>query len=527
MTATATVAGVTRLGAAEIARRVRAGDLSAREVVEAHIRRIEAVNPRLNAVVWPMFDEARAAADAADAARARGAPLGPLHGVPITVKDQFFVAGTPTTFGLPSRGDHRAAADAPTVARLRDAGAIILGKGNVPQLLMYLEADNFLFGRTNNPWNLERTPSGGTGGDAALIAAGGSTLALAADFTGSIRVPAHVCGLAGLKPTSGRLTNLGSPPELFFPGQEGLTMQPGVLARTVEDVALSMGVLAAPGLERLDVGVPPVPWPEPTAVAVPGLRVGFYEDDRFFPASPALRRAVREAADALRERGASVMPFAPPDVGRMMRLTFALLGADGGAWVRRALGRNKRDRRVRMLLLLAGLPGPVQRALPSVLGPARQDRMAEALRGLGTLSAGQYWRVLEARNRYKAAFMTAMDQQHLDVLICPPYALPAPRHGDTLYLFTAASYAILFNLMGMPAGVVPATRVRPGEESDRRTSLDIVTRTARAAERSSAGLPIGVQVAARHWREDVALAVMAALEEHFRTRTDFPAYPPI
>ena len=272
--------------------------------VEAHIARIEAVDGRLNAVVARRFDDARAEADAVDAARARGETLGPLAGVPITVKEQFDVEGLATTFGLPTprrRAARRRTGRSST--RLRDAGAIILGKTNVAELLFYQEGDNPLFGRTNNPWDLERTSGGGSGGEGAIIAAGGSPLGLAADIGGSIRTPAHFCGIQGLRPTSGRLTNLDSPPELFFPGMEAVILDPGPMARTVADLELAMRVLAAPGLEKLDPRIAPVAWPDPNAVSIEGLRIGVFEDDGYWPASPALRRAVREAAEILTERG--------------------------------------------------------------------------------------------------------------------------------------------------------------------------------------------------------------------------------
>lgn len=514
------------LPATQIAALIASGERSAASVVDDHIAHIEAVNPRINAIVTPMFDEARAAAAGADAARERGEPLGPLHGVPITIKDQFFVRGTPTTFGLESRAGHRADADGPLVERLRQAGAIVLGKGNVPQLLMYLEADNPLFGKSLNPWDSERTPGGGTGGDAAIIAAGGPPLALAADFTGSIRVPAHSCGIAGFKPTSGRLTNVGFPPELFFPGQDGIMMSCGMLGRTTADVTLAMRVLAEPGMETADNTLPPVPWRDPAAVDVAGLRIGYYEDDGFFPASPALRRAVRESAAALEAMGATVVPFSPPSIRTAVRISFMILGADGGAWVRRAMKDDKPDPRINVLLRIASIPGPVQRMLPRALSLAGQAGFAETLRSVRELSASGYWKVLDARNRYRRAFQAAMDAQQLDAIISPPYALPALRHGATYHLFSAASYSIVYNLLGMPAGTIPATRVRPGEESDRPDSRDIVVKKARETEDGSAGLPVGVQVASRNWRDEVALAVMQALESHFRTQPDFPVAPP-
>ena len=198
-----------KLSASEMARQVASGALSSCELVEAHIRRIEAVNPALNAVVVTRFPQARDEAAAADRARASGQPLGPLHGVPITVKECFHLTGTPATEGIGHFAGELHTDDAPPVRRLRRAGAIVLGKTNLPQLMLLHESDNPLYGRTNNPWNLDRGPGGSSGGEAAIIAAGGSPLGLANDIGGSIRQPAHSCGIMGLKPTTLRLTNAG------------------------------------------------------------------------------------------------------------------------------------------------------------------------------------------------------------------------------------------------------------------------------------------------------------------------------
>jgi len=188
---------VIRLSALEIARQIAEGLLSSQEVVEAHIRRIEAVNPRLNAVVVPFFDQARAEASRADHMRRQGTLLGPLHGVPITLKEQFMVAGTPSTVGLMSHKSTLMEREGPLVKRLRQAGVIVLGKTNASQLLLSLSAscENPVYGRTNNPWDETRSPGGSSGGEAAIIAAGGSPLGLGGDNGGSIRIPAHFCGL--------------------------------------------------------------------------------------------------------------------------------------------------------------------------------------------------------------------------------------------------------------------------------------------------------------------------------------------
>src|SRR5690242_2696654 len=282
----AATTNVTRLSASQMARAIAAGDLTATEAVEAHVARIEQVNPRLNAIVLPLFDDARTRARQAD--RSPASERGPLHGVPVTVKECFDVEGTSSTAGLTSRTDHRATADAPLVARLRQAGAIIVGKTNVSQLLMYVESENPVYGRSNNPWDLERSPGGSSGGEAAIIAAGGSPLGVGSDIGGSVRVPAHSCGIHSLKPTPGRLTVAGTVDVIGPAARAAIPDSGGLLARTVDDLRLGLDVLS------------------PATTTTPSLRdlrIGFYQNDGYFEASPAIRRVVGEAAATLRQKG--------------------------------------------------------------------------------------------------------------------------------------------------------------------------------------------------------------------------------
>ena len=519
-----TVGDVTRLSAAEIARRTASGELSARDVVEACIGRIEKVNGRLNALAVPLFDQARVAARRADAARDRGEALGPLHGVPVTIKEMFDVAGAPTTVGLTGWRERVAAADGPLVRRLRRAGAIVLGKTNVSQFGMFGETDNPVYGRTNNPWDPGRSPGGSSGGEAALIAAGGSPLGLGSDGGGSIRQPCHCCGIHGLKPTGGRFTMRG---HWMAPNWRGAWVQPGPLARSVADLALALRALATPEPGAADEASAPEPLGEPAAVAVGRLKVGVYTDDGYFPPAPAIRRAVREAAAALRDGGACVEDFRPPDGAEATRIYFGLFYADGLESVRQCLSGSRCDWRVRRLLHLAGLPTALRPAVARLLAWTGQRYAAQVLRFLSRrrLTAGEYRRLLDEEGAYRDRFLAALEAGRFDALVCPPSGLPALRHGS-FNGNAATSYTYLYNLLGLPAGVVAATRVRPGEESDRERSWDPVVRTARAVEAGSAGLPVGVQVVARFWREDVVLAVMAALEEHFGRQPDYPAQTP-
>src|SRR2546425_5503678 len=254
--------------ATSLAQAIRGKLVSSQEVVEAYIHRIEAVNPQLNAIVQLTAEAALAQAREADAAQARGEIKGPLHGVPITIKDSFDTEGVISTAGTKGRASYVPQQDATAVARMRAAGAILLGKTNLPELSLAYESDNLVYGRTNNPYDLSRTPGGSSGGEGAIIAAGGSPLGLGNDAGGSIRIPVHFCGIAGIKPTSGRVPRTGN-----FPGPGGafdMIWQPGPMARFVEDLSLALPIIA--GVDGRDPSIVPVPLGDPKRVDLKTLR---------------------------------------------------------------------------------------------------------------------------------------------------------------------------------------------------------------------------------------------------------------
>lgn len=501
---------LTRWTAQEIAARVRAGSVSAREVAQAHIDRVLTIDGRLNAVVLRRFDEAIQEADAIDRDRAKGKSLGPLAGVPITIKECFHVRELPTTLGVDRFRGNVAANNGPLVARLHHAGAIVLGKTNVPQLMMLYESMNPLYGRTLHPARDDRSPGGSSGGEAAIISAHGSPLGLGSDLGGSIRQPAHCCGIFGLKPTTGRLTTQGA--LLNLHGMEAIGVQPGPMARSVGDLALAMRVLVAPQGDRSDPTLPPAPWSDAGPHDLTSLRIGVFEDDDYFAPSPAVRRAVREAAETLRSAGAIVRPFQPPEIEEAMRVYFGLIGADGGADFRRMLGNSDCDAQVAQLLRLGSLPNALRRPLAWCVERLGQHSVAELFRSIRTASADEYWQLVDRRNRYSDRFFRAMDACEIDAILCPVFGTPALRHDTSTVLTRAGSYCMLPNLLGTPAGVVPWTTVREDETTSRPESRDREQRAAIQADAGSAGLPIGVQVVARPWREDIVLTVMAHLE---------------
>ncbi len=513
------------LSARAIVRLIAAGELSSAQAVEHFIARLEAVNGKLNAVTADLFDSARKAAAKVDAARLRGETLPLLAGLPVTIKECFDLAGTASTFGLPSRRSMIEASDDPHVAALRAAGAIPIAKTNVPQLLIYTESDNPLYGRTDNPWDPERSCGGSSGGEAAVIAAGASPLGLGNDIGGSLRVPAAFCGITSIRPTAGRVSDHcahGLPV-----GQRAIVAQAGPMARHVEDLAMALRVLDQARDPFTDLG------PElgdPATVDVSRLRFATFTEDGEFPVAPAVRRAVAEAAKMMTAAGATQVAWQPPKLARATDLLFAALSADRAQAMRRLLRGNAIDRRLKPLLLLAGMPAWLRAAAASLLDAVGQRRLAINMRRFGSGSADDYWQTVEAIAAFRGEFLRSLeaaDGGAIDVIVCPAYPLPAVRHGATELMPMPGAYAPLANVTGFPAGIVPVTRVRAGEESDRPASRDQVDRVARETERGSAGLPITVQVIARPWRDHVALAAMAAIEAAARQQPDYPARPPL
>jgi fatty acid amide hydrolase len=304
-------------------------------------------------------------------------------------------------------------------------------------------------------------------------------------------------------------------------------LQIGPMARHVADLTLAMQVLAAPGQQEFDAMVAPMTWCDPSRVDVRKLRIGYYVDDEVFTVSPAIRRAVMSAVDALREAGAEVEPFAPPSVAESITLFQRLIFPDGGAAFRRMLGDEAADPRIKHFLQAAALPDVLRPTLGWLLKRAGQPRLAAGATSIRRRSVDEYRRDLAERAAVTARFLAAMNAERFDAIVCPVHPVPAPRHQASRYLGLISSYTSLYNLLGMPAGTVAATRVRPGEETERTPTREVIERTAHAIEVGSAGLPIGVQVVARHWREDIVLAVMQSLEGHFRAQSDYPQRPPI
>lgn len=475
--------------AARIAAVVTEGGCRAADVLAAVETRHVATHQRLNALVQPRFAAARSEAAAVAA--------GPLAGVPVSVKECFPVRGLVTTLGIEARRNLRDPADAELVSRLRALGAVVVGKANVPQAMFLHETDNPVWGRTNHPGDVARGPGGSSGGDAALVAARVVPLAVGNDLAGSLRQPAHACGIAALMPRSAVLGEGGAVDTL--PHLAAVRPRAGFLAAEVADLRLALHAV-----------VRAVAPPADAAHGVAGMRIGWWDDTGPIPPSPAVARAVAEAVARLARAGATVVPLAGDIARDAAWLHLAILAADGGADIRALFAGGRPMPGVARLLRLAGLSRRWRPAVAAVARLAGRRIEAEALPRTGPRDAAGVAGLLAARADLSRRFATLV--AGLDAVVCPVSALPALRHGTAARLVLAAAPCLLANLLDLPAGAVPVTVVRADEESLRPASRDPVLREAAACDRGSAGLPVGVQVVACPGRdEDVALDVMAAI----------------
>ena len=485
---------------------IRRGDVSSREVVESAIQRIEAVNSRINAVVVERFEAARREADEAD--RVPREQRGILHGLPVTIKEMFDVKGMPTTAGIARRKTLRVSHDAVAVDRWRRAGAIVLGKTNVPQLGMLIESVNPVYGRTKNPWRLDRSPGGSSGGEAAILAARASLLGLGSDGAGSIRMPAHFCGIYGFKPTGGRITMRGHWLSKNWPDDWA---QPGPMAHSVADLVLGTQAMLPDAM--CEIGESPVPLDIDGLSNIRGLRVGMYEQLDALPVAPTVRRAVRRAADCLENLGCQVVPFRPPSTNRIWDTYLSIFYAEGLRDMKRQMAGSRIEDGIRQAFRMASVPRHVRAWVARIAKRTGQLRFGHLLENIArpVVSAQTYCDLLAAMHGYRGHFLARLRRERLDAILAPVAPIPAVLHGE-FYANFAMMYTGIYNLLAMPAGVVPVTRVRSDEIPAETVSRDVVDQSLERVNQGSTGLPVGVQIVAERWQDVRVLALMRALE---------------
>jgi amidase len=473
--------------AAELARKIRDRQVSAVEVIDAYLAQIAKHNAKLNAICTLDAENARTRAKQADEALSKGENWGTLHGVPVTIKDIFETAGLRTTAGYIPLKDYIPQQDATVVARLRSAGAIILGKTNTAELAGDFQSTNSLFSRVNNPWNLECTPGGSSGGSAAAIAAGLSSLDLGNDFAGSVRQPAHFCGVYGLKPTDRRISTAGVIPEVpGYPYCLRQMMTVGCLARSLEDIRLCFSLIAGADPRRQDV--PPIPLDTPSGKSLTDLKIAWTDEWQEVPVHHEIRSALQIARQNLENAGARIESWLPEKFDLAMIWTlYGRMAAYVNNYAqpkdRYTIGRSltllfrtatQGDKKLREL-------GNFSRFLPELLKPS--------LRG--------YFETLTEREKVMAQIDAALEPW--DVWLIPVAATPAFTHrpawsavevNDRSYPHSVANgaYTMPFNLSGHPAVIIPIGQTQNG-------------------------LPIGMQIIGKRWREIELIAIAQEIDK--------------
>jgi amidase len=446
---------------------LRSGELSVTELAEAHIRQIERLNPQLN--VFADFDAERVRERARKHDEWHGTrSRRPLFGLPVTVKSSISTRGFKCEMGSLLHKDEAPREDAVVVERLRAAGALILGTTNCPEFLMAYETANLLHGRTNNPWDVERTPGGSSGGESAAIAAGLSAAGLGSDSGGSVRVPAHFTGICSLKPTPGRIPGRGHLPPCVGPFSTLGAIGP--MARTMSDVALMFRTLS--GQDPHDPASPPIALREPSLDELRTNTIGFFEDDGLVPVTPETRAAVRAAAAALRDAGFRVEPFRPQTLELLRKLWRKFFVQCGAMFY-----------------------APEIRGWSEQLSPIFSEFLgfAEAMPPLTAVELLDAWAELDLLRSKTLAEMSTYP-----VLLCPVASIPAFRHGERTWIIEGQAVDYLdavrhtqwFNVLGAPAAVVPV-----GSSPEK--------------------LPIGVQIVARPFQDETALGIAAVVDAAF------------
>lgn len=448
--------------AVEVAKMIRSRQVSSVELVKRCYARIDEVNPLLNAVVATCRERALAEAQQADEALAAGKSLGPLHGVPFTIKDSFDTAGLVSTGGTLGRKSYVPGKDATVVERVRKAGGILLGKTNTPEFTLGGGARgtyNLVYGQTYNPYKKNYNPSGSSGGAGSIVAAAGSFFDIGSDYGGSIRGPAYANGISGIKPTYGRSPRTGH--IVDYGGAFDNFQETGPLARHVEDLALILSIIAGP--DGADPMMAPVPLGDPAKVELKSLRVAYYTSNGQKDPSAEIQSLVKKCADQFSSLGCKLSQDQPPKMKELSDIRQKYSSADGGDHMRRMLKKH----------------GTAQ-ASPGLRLDGHE------------LPSADFTRLLEEMDAIKSEQLTWLEQY--DLILCPASAEPA-RPVPVQFVNppdtppSGGNYTSQYNTTGWPAGVV-----RVGSSGD------------------DPGMPLGVQVVGQPWRDDVVLAAMAYLE---------------
>ncbi|KAG2145328.1 amidase signature domain-containing protein [Suillus bovinus] len=525
----------TEATASEIVQRIAKGEWTSSQVLEAYIARSAMAQAETNCLTEVLYEDARKRAKELDAEFASTKTLvGPFHGVPFSVKDNYQIEGYDATIGFTAWANNPGKKDACLVTQLRNAGAIIFVKTNVPQTMLAFECSNPLWGRTTNPWNNEYTCGGSSGGEGALLAMDGSAMGIGSDIGGSLRIPTSYCGIYALKPTAERVSSIGTQGRSSTrPGFEAVRSAHGPLARSVQDCELFCKTIFG----QKDSSHQNIPMPYQPVELPSTLRFGYYLSDGMIESSPVCKRAVLETVSALRKQGHECIEFTSPLNATAMEVFVGLASSDGYKKMLSHLDSDPMEDSLFLVTLGPRLPSFVRKLacwiVKTFLGDSLFSRFFSSAREKSVL---EFTDLTDQRNQATAAWYEQVwDKYSFDGIIAPVQSLPVIPHGGSAYLSPLAATTIVYNIIDSPVGVIPVTRVNPDTDE---LSTDFVAGASGRSKvletrmylgnnpvydpKAMEGIPVGVQLVGKKWEDEKVLAMMHVVDEALGPRSFGP-----
>ena len=501
--------GILKLSVPDLVDKLRTGQLDPVTVLEAYQAKALISTEETNCVV-DFFDDGLK-----NAVMLRTVPedkRGPFHGLPISVKECYFVKGYPCTNGMAKWIGRVSEEDGSLIKMMREMGAVPFCLTNIPQTMWSYGCSNPVYGPTLHPKDKLRTPGGSSGGEGCLIAQGGSPLGLGTDVGGSLRIPAHFCGIASLKPTYGRICESGRVKGIV----PGITSNAGFMCKTVDGIVLGMkSLLEHPFLmSDLDSSVSPIKWRGDLFNPIRKLKIGWYDNFEFFPAVFGCQRAVRLASEMLRSKGFEVVHFQPPDLDEVFMDFFRFMLADSGKNSLEVWKGEILDQSIEVNNFVYQLPDMLRKKIFGKMIGLVSSSMGK-ISPLGLSFSGDLWNGLKAAEDRKVKILQKMKSLGIDVIIAPGFTFPAPPKNDPARLLPAVGITAVYNVLNFPVGSVPLDVYTKQDEMNMNDypNSDFLFKIVKWGQQGAAGMPLNVQVIGKPWEEESVLRIMKELEE--------------
>ncbi|XP_046353539.2 fatty-acid amide hydrolase 1-like isoform X1 [Haliotis rufescens] len=505
------------LSLTDLQHKLQTGDLKAIDVLRAYQSRALEVDEKCNCVVEPILE----AEEWAELCDSKTDPKGPLHGIPVSIKENIEIKGYDCTGGMEYYIDKPATQDAVVIQVLKRQGAIPFMRTNVPQTMYSYGCSNPIYGVTTHPKDPTRSPSGSSGGEGAILGAGGSICGLGTDIGGSVRVPAQMCGVCALKPTRGRLSAEG-----HFTVNPGQTLVQGVvgpMAQDVEGLVRFTEALMAPEMFALDPQVVPIPFRKEMYESTRPLKIGFYTWDGNIRPVPATIRAVHVAKTALEKMGHKVVSFSPPRTSWVFPSLFVgPMTGDRCQSVRERMVRDYVDQSLKLVYVACALPKWVVSLISRALLPLDPVLGKSFQKFTGVKSVYDWFKVADRIQKYRKEFLEHWNKQDLDAVICPVYPCPAVVLKSAGRLTAGGSYCALYNVLRYSAGSVPVTTVTEADvqevaDPEVYPATTLLEKLTKQGSKGSQGLPVSVQCVCLPYHEEQVLRVMRDVERGLST----------